>query len=127
MDIMKQIKRLFIITILATVMTACGNTSTTAEEVSISLTITDQTTNTTISEDDFTVQEGTSLQTVLEENYDVEVTDEGFLTAIEGHQQNTDENIFWTYEANGEMVNEGIADYQVEDEDHITFDLQVIE
>ncbi|WP_163582762.1 DUF4430 domain-containing protein [Gracilibacillus saliphilus] len=124
---MKQIKRLFIITILATVMTACGNTSTTAEEVSISLTITDQTTNTTISEDDFTVQEGTSLQTVLEENYDVEVTDEGFLTAIEGHQQNTDENIFWTYEANGEMVNEGIADYQVEDEDHITFDLQVIE
>ncbi|WP_018934509.1 DUF4430 domain-containing protein [Gracilibacillus lacisalsi] len=124
---MKQIKRLFIITILATVMTACGNTSTTDEEVSISLTITDQTTNTTISEDDFTVQAGTSLQTVLEENYDVEVTDEGFLTAIEGHQQNTDENTFWTYEANGEMVNEGIADYQVEDEDHITFDLQVIE
>ncbi|MRI68663.1 DUF4430 domain-containing protein [Gracilibacillus thailandensis] len=124
---MKQIKRLFMITILATVLTACGNTSTTAEEVSISLTITDQTTNTTISEDDFTVQAGTSLQTVLEENYDVEVTDDGFLTAIEGHQQNTDENIFWTYEANGEMVNEGIADYQVEDEDHITFDLQVIE
>ncbi|QGH34829.1 DUF4430 domain-containing protein [Gracilibacillus salitolerans] len=124
---MKQIKKIFIITILAIVMTACGNTSATDEEVSISLTITDQTTNTTISDDDFTVQSGTPLLTILENNYDVKVTDDGFLTAIEGYQQDTDESIFWTYEANGEMVNEGIADYEVEDEDHITFDLQVIE
>ncbi|WP_208588130.1 DUF4430 domain-containing protein [Gracilibacillus suaedae] len=124
---MKQIKHLVIITILAIVMTACGNTSTTDEEVSISLTITDQTSDTTVSEDELTVQAGASLQTVLEENYDVEVSDDGFLTAIEGHQQNTVENIFWTYEANGEMINKGIAEYQVEDGDHITFDLQVIE
>ncbi|MGP4041374.1 DUF4430 domain-containing protein [Gracilibacillus sp. D59] len=124
---MKHIKQLFIITILAILMTACGNSTTSEDDISISLTITDQTSNTTISDEDFTVQPGTTLLTILEDNYDVEVTDEGFLTAIEGHAQDTGANIFWTYEANGEMVNEGIADYQVEDEDHITFDLQVIE
>ncbi|WP_175495380.1 DUF4430 domain-containing protein [Gracilibacillus orientalis] len=124
---MKHMKQLIIITILAIVMTACGNSTTSDEEVSISLTITDQTSDTTISDEDFTVQSGTTLQTILEDNYEVEVSDDGFLTAIEDYQQDTEENIFWTYEANGEIVNEGIADYQVEDEDHITFDLHEVE
>lgn len=124
---MKQLQQFFMMITLAIIIAGCGNTSTTNEEISIMLTITDHTSQTTISEDEITLQAGTTLLSVLEDNYNVEVTDEGFLTAIEEYEQDPGVNMYWTYEVNGEMVNEGIANYQVEDEDHITFDLQVIE
>ncbi|UOQ47545.1 DUF4430 domain-containing protein [Gracilibacillus caseinilyticus] len=126
---MKQFKQLLIVIILAVVMTACGNTGTNVAEgdINVSLTITDQITNKTISEESYTVTSGTTLEDLLQDNYEVEVTEDGFLTSINGHEQNVEENEYWTYEANGEMVSEGIADYEVQDEDDITFDLQIIE
>lgn len=97
------------------------------DEVTISLTITDHTTDTVIDEAEYSVTNETILLDILDENYSIEVTEEGFLTTIEGASQNADENIFWLYEVNGEMANEGIAEYEVKDEDEITLDLQELE
>ncbi|WP_058307546.1 DUF4430 domain-containing protein [Gracilibacillus massiliensis] len=124
---MKKITQLLSIIILAILLAGCGEDEATTEEVSVQLTITDQISDTTISDENITVESETTLLTVLEDNYDVEVSEEGFLTAIEGHQQNMEENHYWMYEINGEMANVGIADYQVKDEDHITFDLKKTE
>ncbi|UOQ85912.1 DUF4430 domain-containing protein [Gracilibacillus salinarum] len=126
---MKQFKQLLMITILALMMTACANTGgDEAEgEINVSLTITDQITDKIISEESYTVTAGTTLEDLLQDHYEVEVTDDGFLTSIDGHEQDMEKNEYWTYEANGEMVSKGIADYEVQDEDDITVDLQVIE
>lgn len=133
---MKNIKFLVLTILTLFMLAACAsneendqteNNETGTEEINITLTITDNTTNNTIDESEYTVEDGTVLIDVLEENYEVEVTDEGFLTGIEGASQNETENIYWLYEVNDEMPNEGVSDYVVEDQDDITFDLQELE
>ncbi|GAB2574302.1 DUF4430 domain-containing protein [Gracilibacillus alcaliphilus] len=137
---MDWLKRLSVITVLLLGLAACGNPDTTnqsensdsaneaVEEVTISLTITDQTTDTVIGDEEYTVEEGTDLLTVIEENYDqVEVTDDGFLTSIEGHQQDVDNNIYWLYQVNGEDGTVGMAEYEAREQDKISINLQSLE
>ncbi|SHN20122.1 DUF4430 domain-containing protein [Gracilibacillus kekensis] len=124
---MKKITQILSIIVLTILLAACGEDEAITEEVNVQITITDQTSDTQISNENITVESETTLLTVLEENYNVEVSEEGFLTAIEGHQQNIEEKHYWMYEINGEMANVGIADYEVKDEDHITFDLKATE
>ncbi|SEN41665.1 protein of unknown function [Amphibacillus marinus] len=74
-----------------------------------------------ISEDSIRVSDGANLLSVLEENYEIEVTDDGFITAIEGYEQF--DNHYWFYEVNNEEANVGAGDYELSDGDSVHFDL----
>ncbi|GAE91324.1 transporter [Gracilibacillus boraciitolerans JCM 21714] len=126
---MKKIIQFLSVIVIAIFLGACGNEEkqSTSEEVNVHVTITDQTSDSTISDENFTVQADTNLLTVLEDNYEVEVSEDGFLTAIEGHKQEVEKGVYWLYEVNGEMASVGISDYLIKDQDHITFDLEATE
>src|SRR5699024_871061 len=101
---MKNIKTLILSILLIVTLVACSNdgnnnksenNETNTEEINITLTITDQVNDTTIDQAEYTVEDGTVLIDVLKENYEIEITDEGFLTSIEGASQNEADNIYW--------------------------------
>lgn len=70
-----------------------------------------------------TVPEGTYLMDVMHEEYDV-VDEGGFLSAIEGHEQDVDAERYWMYYINDEMPSVGAADYELEDGDQIEWRLE---
>lgn len=69
-----------------------------------------------------TVDQGTLLLDYLEENFDIQKSNDGFITAIEGYEQH--DNYYWVYEVNEEPVFVGAGDYQLMPNDLIVFDLQ---
>ncbi|MDX8046090.1 DUF4430 domain-containing protein [Gracilibacillus sp. S3-1-1] len=124
---MKKLTTIFIVTIVAIVLSACSNDQAGASEITITLEINDLTSETVISDEELQVVENTTVLSILEEHHDVEVQDGGLLTAIDGYERDTTKNIHWLYEVNGEMVSVGANEYQVKDNDHITFDLQKLD
>lgn len=74
-----------------------------------------------ISEDEITVDEGTTLMEVMEENYEVDQT-EGFINSIEGIEGNEEEKLAWMYTINDEEVSVGASEYEVKEGDDIVFD-----
>ncbi|WP_066193146.1 MULTISPECIES: DUF4430 domain-containing protein [Gracilibacillus] len=133
-------RRFMIGIILLVGLAACGdsenpdnqqdtNTSDEAvEEVNVSITISDHSSDTVISDEELQVESGSDILTILQENYEqVELTNEGFLTGIEGHQQDEENNVYWVYEVNGEMANVGMSEYEVSDQDEITLSLEKME
>lgn len=80
----------------------------------------------TIKEEEVNFSEGDALLDVLKENFAVEESD-GFITSIEGIEQDVDKKMGWIYFINDEMAMVGAADYQLEADDKITFDLQAWE
>lgn len=68
------------------------------------------------------VDQGTLLLDYLEENFDIQKSNDGFITAIEGYEQQDD--YFWIYEVNEEPVFVGAGDYQLMPNDSIVFDLR---
>ncbi|MYL48422.1 DUF4430 domain-containing protein [Halobacillus litoralis] len=76
-----------------------------------------------MAEDEITVEKGTTLMEVMEDNYEVEQT-EGFINSIEGIAGNQEEKMAWMYTINGEEAMVGANEYEVEDGDEIVFDYQ---
>ncbi|GEN53870.1 DUF4430 domain-containing protein [Halobacillus faecis] len=76
-----------------------------------------------MAEDEITVEEGTTLMEVMEDNYEVEQS-EGFINSIEGVAGNQEEKMAWMYTINGEEAMVGANEYEVEDGDEIVFDYQ---
>lgn len=73
------------------------------------------------------VKEGSTVMEALQEKYDV-VEDKGFITTIDGKEQNVDgNNKWWMYTVNGEMANVGAAEYKLKDGDKVEFDLSKYE
>lgn len=58
------------------------------------------------------------------ENFSVEGTDEGFITSIEGIEQDESEGLYWLYYINEEMPSVGAGEYIVEDGDLIEWKLE---
>lgn len=67
--------------------------------------------------------EETTLLNAMEENFDVEIQDELFITSIEGYSQSAEDNLWWVYESNEEMVTVGADEYILIDEDVIEWEL----
>ena len=61
------------------------------------------------------------------ENFSVEGTDEGFITSIEGIEQDESEGLYWLYYVNEEMPSVGAGEYIVEDGDLIEWKLESFE
>ena len=86
-------------------------------------------------EGDVTAAEGTvlfdSMLAALEAK-DIEVVYENseygaFITAIGGHAQNYDENLYWTFTVNGEMTMDGASTLVPAEGDKVLFTLDVVE
>lgn len=97
-----------------------------AIDASISITISEDEGEEIISEDDWDIEEGDVLMDVLKDHYDIE-EDEGFIESIEGVSPEKDEEKAWMYFVNDEMAEVGAAEYEVEADDDIVFDLQSYE
>jgi hypothetical protein len=104
-----------------------GNTSANqeeqVEEVTVQVEINNSQQEEVIAEDEWTVEEGTTLMEVMEENYEVEQT-EGFINSIEGVAGNEKEKLAWMYTINGEEAMVGANEYELEDGDEIAFNYQ---
>lgn len=67
------------------------------------------------------VEEGTSLMDVLKDNFEVETSKEGFITAIDGTKQDDSKGYYWTFTLNGEWGEKGAADTILKDKDEVVF------
>lgn len=70
-----------------------------------------------------TVPEGTYLMDVMHEEYDL-VDEGGFLSEIEGYEQDVDAERYWMYYINDEMPSVGAAEYELEEGDSIEWRLE---
>lgn len=73
-----------------------------------------------------TAEEGMYLLEVMEDTYDIEETD-GFISSIEGYEQDEADNRYWLYYINGESGEVGAADYAPEAADQIEWRLESFE
>lgn len=67
-------------------------------------------------------EEGQTVLEALKENYEV-TEDGGMVTAIEGIEQNEEENKWWMYSVNDEQPNVGAAEYVLQDGDQVKWTL----
>lgn len=67
-----------------------------------------------------------NVMEIMEEHYDIETAD-GFMTSIEGYEQDDDAGQYWLYYINDEMPSVGAEDYVPEDADKITWELETLE
>lgn len=65
-------------------------------------------------------EEGDTVLEVLKDNYEVKEKD-GFITAIDGIEQDTKANKYWLFKVNGKMADKGADQITVKDGDIIEF------
>lgn len=76
--------------------------------------------------EEITAPEGMYLLESMKDAYDLE-EDGGFISEIEGYEQDADEGIYWLYYVNGESAEVGAADYAPEEADQIEWRLEGFE
>lgn len=76
-----------------------------------------------LANDSLSVSADTTLMDAMKENYELTVSADGFVEAIEGIEQSVDNNEFWVFEDNGEMVTEPAEEFILEDGDTISWEL----
>jgi len=69
-------------------------------------------------------EEGDVLLNVMDENFEMEYSSEGFVNSIEGHEQNEDEGLYWLFDVNGEMAPVGAGEYELNEGDQIEWNLE---
>ncbi|WP_226034648.1 DUF4430 domain-containing protein [Aquibacillus saliphilus] len=102
-------------------------TSETQNEETAIVTISQDNGEEIVAEEEIAFEEGAVLMDVMKDNFDVEGTDQGFITSIEGISQDDESGKYWMYSINGEMPTVGANEYELEVGDQITFDLQAME
>lgn len=73
--------------------------------------------------DTLEVADDMTLMQIMEEHYDMSVSEEGFVQAIEGVEQNVEDNEYWVFEANEEMVTDPADEFIPADGDTILWEL----
>lgn len=131
-----------VVVVAVLTLTACGNINQTAVEESSEIVpskvkvATTETLSTSViiqeegkvlpnSSKELKSEEGQNLLEVMEENYDI-VAKDGFISAIDKYEQNEKEGKYWLYTINGKEATVGAADYVLEDEDVIVWNLDGI-
>lgn len=110
-------------------LTACSTegtketTETTEETIGITVVLVED--NQEFSREELTVDEGESLQNIMEMNYQVEM-ENGFISGIDGHKQDAGKSKYWMYDVNGEQPDVGAVEYFVVDGDVVTWTLNVL-
>ena len=112
-------------TVAETTLAETTGVSDSTEEVTVMVTI--QVDGKAVVENvELKAHEGDMLLDIMKEQFDVEEKD-GFVTAIEGHQQDEAANKFWMFDINGEMAPVGAAEFKVSDQDNVLWKLEAFE
>jgi hypothetical protein len=75
---------------------------------------------------ELTVNKKESLQTIMDQQFKLEM-DQDFITGIDGHKQNAQENKYWLYDVNGKQPDVAAVDYYLKDGDVVTWTLNKLE
>lgn len=78
-------------------------------------------------EKEIAIEEEESVLDIMDEYYDIDGAEEGFITAIEGYEQDDAQGLYWMYYVNEEMAPVGAADYIPEEADVIEWKLEKFE
>lgn len=78
---------------------------------------------TTITEKEIAIEEGAILLDVMKDNFEIEEQG-GFINSIDGKAPAEGEEKSWMYFLNDEMGPVGVAEYELNQGDHVVFDLQ---
>lgn len=97
-------------------------TSSAAETVSVSINVQEEGEDLPDANKEIKVESGETLLEAMEKTYDINGK-EGFISAIEGHEQDDKAGKYWLYTINGEQAMVGAADYILEDGDTIVWNL----
>lgn len=134
---MKKIAKLMTVLVLGLTLAACGSTATKdseAADTAASTTATSEKAETVkvavaLQEDgkdfdskDVEVEKDTTIYDLMVKNFDAK-DEGGFITSIDGKEQDKDKNIYWTYTVNGEAATKGAKEIKVNDGDKIVFNL----
>ncbi len=103
-------------------LTACANNEkakpTDSDDIKVTVSVKPQGEKESTKE--VTVDKDDSVMDALEEGFEVE-DDNGFVTEIDGHQQDPSKNLYWMYDINGKIAEKGAEDMTVSDGDKIVF------
>ena len=72
------------------------------------------------------VEEGAILLDVMKEHYELEEAD-GFISAINGYEQDEEAGKYWLFDLNGEMAEVGAAELELSDDDLVEWKLEAFE
>ncbi|GMA07971.1 hypothetical protein GCM10025886_11220 [Tetragenococcus halophilus subsp. flandriensis] len=97
---------------------ATSQTSQAQEEITATVEIEDE--DQTVDEKEIETTTDETLMEVMQDNFDIE-EDSGMITTIEDIEQDEDDNMYWTYTINDEMVNTGADETTLEDNDQVVF------
>lgn len=103
------------------------NTELVADEKVITIDISVEGEDTESLSKELEVAEDSNLLEIMDVNYDIEATEDGFMTAIEGYEQDESEGLYWLFDVNGEMGEVGAADYIPSESDAIEWKLESFE
>lgn len=73
---------------------------------------------------ELTVEDDIDLLEIMDANYDIDATEDGFMTGIEGYEQDEAEDLYWMFYVNEEMGEVGAADYIPTESDAIDWKLE---
>lgn len=73
-----------------------------------------------VTEKTFDVQENDTLMDALKQEFTVQ-EEGGFITSIDGIEQNKEESYYWTFTVNGDMGQKGAAETELKEGDRIIF------
>lgn len=96
--------------------------SSAAETVSVSIQLQEEGENLPDTNKEIKAESGETLLEAMEKTYDITEKD-GFISAIEGHEQDDKAGKYWLYTVNGEQAAVGAAEYVLEDGDTIVWNL----
>lgn len=77
-------------------------------------------------EQEVELEEGQNLLDLMEANFDIEQTD-GFISSINGYEQDEEAGKYWLYDVNGEMAEVGAQEFELNNGDQIEWKLEAFE
>ncbi|WP_163969890.1 DUF4430 domain-containing protein [Oceanobacillus halotolerans] len=97
-----------------------------SDEATVVITISEDEGAEVITEKEVAIEENAILMDVMEENFEIE-HDNGFITSIDGHAPQEDEQKAWMFFVNDEMPQVGAGEFELTPGDEVNFDLQAWE
>ncbi|WP_122647165.1 DUF4430 domain-containing protein [Enterococcus mediterraneensis] len=127
---MKKIITASLLVISTLVIGGCSTPATDTAASTTTEKTTQQTVTITLKEDKqqidskkIEVKEKANLFDTMKENFTIKDED-GFITSIEGHEQDPKENKYWTYTINGEPAMKGAKETILKQGDKVVFELE---
>lgn len=99
------------------------NSASENQEEVVTISITKNKGEETITEEEITIEDGAVLYDVMKENFEIE-DDAGYITSVEGIQAKESEQMAWMFFVNEEMASVGAKELELSPGDSVNFDLQ---